>query len=122
MNRKVAVAGFAGAVALLSVLACGGGYQGAPTPDDGSAPNVVTGTCRDYDVGARTMEVVTGVSFALRTMTFRIHENTEIVSGGRRVRLDDLQANIVVRVEYHVTPEGNLADKITVVMDATGLR
>ena len=66
--------------------------------------------------------MVAGVSFALREVTFRLHDKTEITAQGRRAQLADLQANTVLRIEYRVTPEGNLADKITLVLDARGMR
>jgi len=122
MSPRSTLPAFASTLALLSVLACGGPYQGASVPGPDSGPNVVTGTCRDYDVGARTVDVVTGVSFALRMVTFKLHENTEIMVRGRRAELTDLQANTVLRIEYHVTSQGNLADKITMVLDARGMR
>jgi hypothetical protein len=55
-------------------------------------------------------------------ITFKIHENTEIRIRGQRAELADLRANIVVRIEYRTTPQGNLADKITVLLDANGMR
>jgi hypothetical protein len=113
---------FASTLALLASLACGGSYQGAAVPGPDSAPNVVTGTCRDYDLAARTLDVVTGVAFALRMITFKVHENTEITVRGRRAELADMQANTVLRIEYRVSSQGNLADKITLVLDARGLR
>jgi hypothetical protein len=33
-----------------------------------------------------------------------------------------MRAGMVIRIEYRVTAEGNLADKVELVMDATGLR
>ena len=122
MNRRETVPAFASTRALLAMLACGGPYQRAPVPGPESGPNVVTGTCKDYDLGARTVDVVAGVSFALRMITFKLHDNTEITVGGRKAELSDLQANTVLRIEYRVTSQGNLADKITVVLDARGMR
>jgi len=122
MSRRLTLPAFAASLALLPLLACGGPYQGAPVPGPDSGPNVLTGTCRDYDFGAGTLDVVTGVSTALRMITFKIQESTEITVRGRRAELADLQANTVLRIEYHVTPQGNLADKITMVLDARGMR
>jgi len=68
------------------------------------------------------MDVITGVSFALREITFQIHENTDITIREERAELADMRAGMVVRIEYRVTPQGNLADKIEVVLDATGMR
>lgn len=126
MSRCLTLPAFASTLGVLSILACGGSYQAAsvpgPTGPVSPAPNVVTATCKEYDVGARTMDVITGVSFALREMTFKIHEDTEITIRDQRADLADMRAGMVVRVEYRVTPQGNLADKIDVVLDATGMR
>jgi hypothetical protein len=111
---------------MASLLACGSPYQGtsvpAPAPAASAAPRVLTATCKEYDVRASTMDVITGVSFSLREVTFLIHENTEIAIRDERAELADMRAGMVVRVEYRVTPQGNLADKIDVVLDATGMR
>lgn len=107
---------------LVTVLGCGGGYQAPAAEVTPSKTQVVTGTCRAYDLDARTLDVVTGTSFALRTMLFRTHENTDIRMGGRRASLAEMRANFVVQVEYRETPQGNLADRITVILDARGLR
>ena len=126
MSRGSTLPGFASTLAVLSLLACGGAYQAAsvpgPTGLTSSTPNVLTGTCKDYDAGNRTMDVITGVSFALREITFQLHVNTEITIRGQRAALSDLQAGLVVRIEYRTTPQAYLADKIEVVMDATGMR
>ena len=122
MRRRVTLPAFASTLALLASLACGGSYKAAPAPGPDSGPKVVTGTCRDYDYATRTLDLVAGVSFALRMIAFKLHENTEISVRGRRAELSELQANTVLRIEYRVTPQGNLADKITVVLDARGMR
>ncbi|MGH7562375.1 MAG: hypothetical protein ACRENB_15315 [Gemmatimonadales bacterium] len=116
---------FASTLPLACLLGCGGAYRAPmpePAPPAVPAPQVVTGTCRAYDVDARTLDLVTGVSVALRTIPFRIHENTEVTIGGRRASLANLRANVVVRIEYRVTSQGNLADRITVLLDARGMR
>lgn len=111
---------------IVSLLACGNPHQGtsvpAPAPAASSAPKVLTATCKEYDVRAQTMDVITGVSFSLREVTFLIHENTEITIRDERAELADMRAGMVVRVEYRVTTQGNLADRIEVVLDATGMR
>jgi len=122
MSRRLILPAFASTLALLSALACGGSYQAEPVPGPDSASNVVTGTCRDYDYATRTLDLVAGVSFALRVITFKLHENTEITVRGRKAQLADLQANTVLRIEYRETSQGNLADKITLVLDARGMR
>lgn len=126
MCRRLNLPAFASALGLLSLLACSGSYQeaSAPTPARPVSPasSVLTGTCKEYDVGAGTMDVISGVSFSLREITFRIHENTEITIRDRKADLTDMRKGMVVRIEYRVTSQGNLADRIDVVMNATGMR
>jgi hypothetical protein len=119
-------------LALVSLLACGSAYQGTPVPGPAKAagpatpaspaPSVMTATCKGYDYDSGTMEVITGVSFALREVTFKIHEDTEITIDGTRADPTDMQAGMVVRIEYRATAQGNLAERIEVVLDATGMR
>jgi hypothetical protein len=126
MSRSLTPRAFSSTLAVLALLACGGSPQGAavPAPAGPTSParNVLTGTCKDYDLGASTMDVIAGVSFALREITFKIHENTEITIRNRRAGLSDMRSGMVLRIEYRETSQGNLADKIELVMDATGLR
>lgn len=127
MSRGFAHPVFASTAGMFALLlGCGGPYQGASTRGPANpaepVPNVLTATCKDYDVRAGTMEVITGVSFALREITFRILDDTEIRIGDRSAVLADMRAGMVVRIEYRVTPQGNLADRIDVVLDASGMR
>jgi hypothetical protein len=74
----------------------------------------------DHDAG--TMDVITGVSFALRVVTFRIDEGTEVVIGGERGDMADLAPGLVVRIQYRNTPQGSQADRIEEVLDSTEMR
>ncbi len=116
MSRGVTLSALALTLALLSVLACGGARREAsvPGPATPTSPtsNVLTATCRSMNVGAGTMDVITGLSFALRVITFRVDESTEVVIRGERAELVDLGPGRVVRIQYRRTPQGNLADRI----------
>lgn len=126
MNHCGTLTRFVRTLGVVVLLACGGSYQSEPTPGParatGPTTNVLTGTCKAYDLSDSTMDVIAGVSFVLREVTFQIHEDTEITIREERARLIDMRAGMVVRVEYRVTREGNLADKIEVVLDARDLR
>jgi hypothetical protein len=74
----------------------------------------------DYDAG--TMDAITGVSFALRVVTFQVDEDTEVVIRGERGELADLAPGKVVRIHYRKTPQGNEAERIEEVLDATEMR
>jgi hypothetical protein len=74
-----------------------------------------------YD--GRTMDVITGLSFALRVVTFQVDEDTEVViRGGERGELADLAPGKVVRIQYRKTPQGNQADRIEELLDSTEMR
>jgi hypothetical protein len=73
-----------------------------------------------YDGG--TMDVITGLSFALRVVTFQVDEDTEVVIRGERGQLADLAPGKVVRIQYRTTPQGNQANRIEEVLDPTEMR
>ncbi len=126
MSRRVIPPVFTSTLALLSVLACGGTRQEtsvpAPARPVDSTTNVMTATCRSMSYDGRTMDVVTGLSFALRVEAFQVDEDTEVVVGGQRGELADLAPGIVVRIQYRKTPQGNQADRIEEVLDSTEMR
>ena len=71
---------------------------------------------------AGTMDVITGLSFSLRVITFQVDETTEIVIRGARAELADLGPGRVVRIQYRKTPQGNRADRIEELLDSTPMR
>jgi hypothetical protein len=73
-----------------------------------------------YD--GRTMDVITGLSFALRVVAFQVDEDTEVVIRGERGELADLGPGKVVRIHYRKTPQGNQADRIEELLDSTEMR
>ena len=92
----------------------------APARPVNSTPSVMTATCRSMSYEHGTMDVITGLSFALRVVTFRVDEDTEVVVRGERGELGDLAPGKVVRIQYRKTPQGNEADRIEEVLDPTG--
>jgi hypothetical protein len=74
------------------------------------------------DLRAGTMDVITGVSFALRLVVFRVHDDTEVIVRGEQAALTDLAAGKVVRIEYRRTPQGNVADRIEELLDSAEMR
>lgn len=68
------------------------------------------------------MDVITGLSFALRVVTFRIDEDTKVMVRGQRGELADLAPGKVVRIQYRKTPQGNQADSIEEILDSTEMR
>jgi hypothetical protein len=68
------------------------------------------------------MDVITGLSFSLRVVTFQVDDDTEVVIHGERGELADLAPGKVVRVHYRKTPQGNEADRIEEVLDPAAMR
>ncbi len=127
MSRGVSPSAFASTLVLLSFLGCGGARQEAPVPGPARpvnpTSNVLTATCRSMSYDGRTMDVITGLSFALRVVTFQVDEDTEVViRGGERGELADLAPGKVVRIQYRKTPQGNQADRIEELLDSTEMR
>jgi len=126
MSRSPRPSVRASTLVLLSSLACGGARQEAPVPRPaspaGSTSSVLTATCRSMDQDAGTMDVITGVSFALRVVTFQVDEDTEVMIRGEPGEMADLAPGLVVRIHYRKTPQGNQADRIEEVLDSTEMR
>ncbi len=126
MSRGVSRSAFAATLVLLSLLACGGARQEASAPGPARPANttssVLTATCRSMSYERGTMDVITGLSFALRVVTFQVDEDTEVVIRGERGGLGDLAPGKVVRIQYRKTPQGNQADRIEEVLDPTEMR
>lgn len=79
------------------------------------APDTATGTVSDVHADDATIEVITGVQFALRVLAFRVVEETRIQRSGGTIALEQLAPGDIVRVDYRATPEGNVANSIQVV-------
>jgi hypothetical protein len=126
MSRGVTPSAFASTLAVLSLLACGGARREASAPGPArpvnTTSNVLTATCRSMSYDRGTMDVITGLSFALRVVTFQVDEDTEVMVRGRRGALGDLAPGKVVRIQYRKTPQGNQADRIEEVMDSAEMR
>lgn len=126
MSRRVIPPAVASTLILLSFLACGGARQEASVPGPArpgnSTSSVLTATCRSMNYERGTMDVITGLSFALRVVTFQVDEDTEVMVRGERGDLADLAPGKVVRIQYRKTPQGNQADRIEEVLDPTEMR
>ena len=126
MSRGAIPSAFAATLAVLSLLACGGARRETAVPGPArpasSTSDVLTATCRSMSYDGSTMDVITGLSFSLRVVTFQVDEDTEVVIRGARGELADLAPGKVVRIHYRKTPQGNEADRIEEVLDATGMR
>jgi hypothetical protein len=126
MGRGVSRSAIGTALALLSFSACGGARQEPAVPGPArpvnSTTEVLTATCRSMSYDGSTMDVITGLSFSLRVVTFQVDDDTEVVIEGERAELVDLAPGKVVRIHYRKTPQGNEADRIEEVLDSTEMR
>jgi hypothetical protein len=124
--RRSPLPSVASSLALLSFLACGGARQETPVPGPArpaaATSHVLTATCRSVSDDGRRLDVITGLSFSLRVVTFRLDENTEVKLHEHRGAEHHLGPGMVVRIHYRKTPQGNEADRIETVLDSTETR
>ena len=70
------------------------------------------GTVRAVNVGAGTLELITGVGMSLRVVRMTMAPATRFASGGAVSRLADLKPGDVVRAEGRRTTTGLVADRV----------
>ena len=78
----------------------------SPAQDQPAAANAsVIGTVRAVDTKSRTIEIVTGVGYATRTLRLQIAEDgTIVVPGAAAAQLTSFVPGTVARIEYRATP------------------
>lgn len=97
-------------LAALFVLLCSSGMAAselAAPPMPGSSRSV-TGTVRSVDVQARSLEVITGVGLALRTVRISCDDATAYKGPAGAMSLAGIKQGDVVRIDTRA-PEGNVA-------------
>jgi hypothetical protein len=97
----------------LAVLALGFGARSAPPTSaptepqaSGGEPAYLNCTVRSVDLKARTVEVITGVGYALRQYRMSVAPACEISVGGSAADLGKLRPGTIVRVRYQPVPAG----------------
>lgn len=97
-------------LALAALLLSFGARSSPPTPAPPSAP-AATGepaslncTVRSVDLKARTVDVITGVGYALRQYRMKLAPACEISVAGAAADLDSLKPGGIVRVRYQPVP------------------
>ena len=101
-----------GCLLTLVVLALGFGARSAPTtsaPTEAQAvgePAYLNCTVRAVDVKTRTVEVITGVGYALRLYRMSVAPACEISVGGSAAELNNIKPGTIVRVRYQPVPAG----------------
>ncbi len=86
--------------------------QAAAVPAAAPEHPVYTGTVHAVQAKTGTLELITGVGFALRLVQISTRSSTELTSEGAAIQLTDLAPGDVVRAECTVADSGPVADHI----------
>ena len=102
-----------GLLLTLAVLALGFGARSSPPTPAPVEPQAASGepaylncTVRSVDTKARTVEVITGVGYALRQYRMGVAPACEISVGGSAAELNNLKPGTIVRVRYQPATAG----------------
>jgi hypothetical protein len=86
-----------------------------------TAANILTATVAAVDTKARMLEAISGVGHALQVVRMQVQPACKITVAGAPGQLGDLRRGSIVRIHYHKTAEGNMADNIeTIRLTPTG--
>ena len=83
-----------------------------PTPAAPLPSATLTGTVQSIDAQARTLQVVTGVGYALRVVKLSWKEAPTMRAAAAGAGMSQLKPGDLVRVEYAKAPEGNVVRTI----------
>jgi hypothetical protein len=104
---------WSGLLLTLAVLALAFGARSSPPTSAptalqtaGADPAYLNCTVRAVDMKARTLEVITGVGYALRLYRMYVAPACEITVSGSAAELNDLKPGTIVRVRYQPEPAG----------------
>jgi len=86
----------------------------AAAPAQRDVPYTYQGTVHAVQLKTRTVDVITGVGYALRIVQMRALPTTLITSEGAAVGLADLAPGDVVRMDCRRTDAGLVVDKIEI--------
>ena len=95
----------AAAPLLLSLLARA---PSAPLP----APTTYQGTVQAVQPKTASLDLVTGMGFALRLVHIRTLPTTQVASAGATLSFAGIKPGDIVRAECHITDAGPVADRI----------
>ena len=95
-------------------------FSVAPSPVHTSqaqsvAVNSLTATITAVDTESRSLDVITGVGHALRSIRIHLDPTCRIMVAGAAGQLRDLERGDVVRIEYRKATQGNMASTIEAV-------
>jgi hypothetical protein len=99
-----------------SPFLCGAASAAPPSPAATSATPLpsatLTATVQSIDAQARTLEVVTGVGYALRVAKLSWKEPPTVKATAAGAGMSQIKPGDLVRVEYAKAPEGNVVRTI----------
>src|SRR5216117_297157 len=101
-----------GSLLTLALLALAFGARSSPPasapapPSDSGEPAYLNCTVRAVDTKARTVDVITGVGYALRQYRMSVAPACEITVGGSGADLKSLKPGTIVRVRYQPVAAG----------------
>lgn len=101
----------------LAMFLPGGATSAAPpspaaTPAAAGPSVTLTATVQSIDAQARTLQVVTGVGYALRVVKISWKEAPTVKAAAAGTGMAQLKPGDLVRVEYTKAPEGNVVKTI----------
>ena len=77
--------------------------------------DTLVGTVRVVNYDTNTVEVLTGVGFAIRVEHVRVEPDVPVSVEGREAPLADLRSGQIVRIVYTQTPDGKVAASLEVI-------
>ena len=101
----------------LAMFLPGGAPSAAPpspaaTPAAAGPSVTLTATVQSIDAQARTLQVVTGVGYALRVVKISWKEAPTVKAAAAGTGMAQLKPGDLVRIEYTKAPEGNVVKTI----------
>ena len=104
---------------------CAGGHGGigrggtaAPARAPSPGMHSVTGTVKTVDLSGGTLDLVTGVGYALRIQRVRLPAPLKVQGAARESTAVVLAPGSIVRVEFRTTTEETTASKVELVRPA----
>jgi hypothetical protein len=85
--------------------------QSAPPPP-ATQPYVYTGTVRTVEPKTGSLDLITGVGYALRLVHITTLPATQTMSSGAAIRFADIKPGDILRADCRMTDTGLVADRI----------
>jgi hypothetical protein len=86
----------------------------AATPATPSPSATLTATVQSIDTQARTLQVVTGVGYALRVVKLSWKEAPTMKAAGTGTGMSQIKPGDLVRVEYAKAPDGDVVKTLEI--------